>query len=73
MNNTQISKKQKQVAQRLLDARIKRGLSQAETADRAGIDRKTVNRIENNHFSPSLNTIFRLCDVLAVKPKELVK
>jgi len=73
VNNTQISKKQKQVAQRLLDARIKRGLSQAETADRAGIDRKTVNRIENNHFSPSLNTIFRLCDVLAVKPKELVK
>lgn len=73
MNNTQISKKEKQVAQRLLDARIKRGLSQAETADRAGIDRKTVNRIENNHFSPSLNTIFRLCDALAVKPNELVK
>jgi len=73
VNNTQISKKEKQVAQRLLDARIKRGLSQAETADRAGIDRKTVNRIENNHFSPSLNTIFRLCDALAVKPNELVK
>jgi len=73
MNNTQITKKEKQVAQRLLDARIKRGLSQAGVAQKAGIDRKTVNRIENNHFSPNLNTLFRLCKALAVKPNELVK
>lgn len=73
MNNTQIIKKEKQIAQRLLDARTKRGLSQAVVADKAGIDRKTVNRIENNHFSPNLNTLFRLCEALAIKPTDLVK
>ncbi|NBO57256.1 MAG: XRE family transcriptional regulator, partial [Actinobacteria bacterium] len=34
---------------------------------------KTVNRIENGHFSPSLDTLFRLCKALKVKPEALVK
>jgi DNA-binding XRE family transcriptional regulator len=64
----EIMRKRKMVAQRLCDARIKQNKSQGEVARKAGIDRKTVNRIENNHFSPTLDTLFRLCKVLNIKP-----
>lgn len=55
------------VAEQLLDARTKLGLSQLAVAQAARIDRKTVNRIENFHFSPSMETFIRLCTVLEVK------
>lgn len=53
--------------------RLKRKISQEELARKAGIDRKTVNRIENGHFSPSMNTFFRICGALGVKPVDVVK
>jgi len=49
------------------DNRIKAELSQDTLAEFAGIDRKTVNRIENGHFSPSLDTMTRLSVVLGKK------
>ena len=70
---TNTTKNRKQVAQRLCEARNNLGISQGLTAQLARIDRKTVNRIENGHFSPSLDTLFRLCQVLKVKPESLVK
>lgn len=73
MKKTEIIKKERKVAEKIKDLRIERGMSQNALADKAGIDRKTVNRIENNHFSPNLNTLFRLCDTLSVKPAELLK
>jgi len=67
----QVATNRKLVAQRLCDARIKQNKTQDEVARKAGVDRKTVNRIENNHFSPSLDTLFRLCKVLNIKPVKL--
>ena len=66
-----VQPKERKVAKRLLDLRVERGLSQGALADKAGVDRKTVNRIENNHFSPNLDTMFRICVALAVKPASL--
>jgi len=68
-----VQPKERKVAKRLLDIRTERGLSQSELADRAGIDRKTVNRIENDHFSPNLNTFIRLCKALKVKPSQVLE
>lgn len=68
---THINRNCRVVAERLLEARIKRSLSQEATARKAGVDRKTVNRIENGHFSPSLDTLLRLCRVLDIKPSNL--
>ena len=65
------TKKEKMVADRLRDFRIQAELSQQALAELAGIDRKTVNRIENNHFSPNLDTLLRLCQALSVKPVKL--
>lgn len=61
------------VRRRMYQLRIEKGLSQDNLAKAAGIDRKTVNRIENGHFSPSLDTFFRLCIALDVRPVDLMK
>jgi putative transcriptional regulator len=61
------------VADQLMTLRAERGLSQARLAELAGVDRKTINRIENGHFSPSLDTITRLSVVLKCRLSDLVE
>lgn len=48
------------LAERLAELRATHDWSQDDLARRAGVDRKTVNRIEKGHFSPSLDTLVRL-------------
>ena len=62
----------KTVADRLVALRAERGYSQARLAELAGVDRKTINRIENGHFSPSLDTLTRLSVVLKCRLADLV-
>ena len=57
----------------LVSLRNERGFSQARLAELAGVDRKTINRIENGHFSPSLDTLTRLSVVLKCKLSDLVE
>lgn len=61
------------LADRLLTLRSKNDLSQAALAQLAGVDRKTINRIENGHFSPALDTLVRLSSALSVTPSSLLK
>jgi len=61
------------VADRLMALRAEGGLSQARLAELAGVDRKTINRIENGHFSPSLDTLTRLSVVLKCRLADLVE
>ena len=63
----------KTVADRLVALRAERGFSQARLAELAGVDRKTINRIENGHFSPSLDTLTRLSVVLKCRLADLVE
>jgi len=60
------------VADRLIALRDERGFSQARLAELVGVDRKTINRIENGHFSPSLDTLTRLSVVLKCRLSDLV-
>jgi putative transcriptional regulator len=71
--STMIQKESKKIALRLLRERQEREWSQQELADKAGIDRKTVNRIENLHFSPSMETFLRLCNAMKVQAHEVLK
>lgn len=64
---------QRDVSRTLTMLRKSRELSQADLADKSGVDRKTVNRIENNWFSPSMDTFFRICGALGVKPVDVMK
>ena len=61
------------LAERLYDLRSANELSQAFLAELAGVYRKTINRIENGHFSPALDTIVRLSVALGIAPSDLLK
>ena len=63
---------QRQVAEKLVELREKHGLTQLQLSELAGIDRKTINRIENGHFSPSIDTLTRLALALQVSIGDLV-
>jgi transcriptional regulator with XRE-family HTH domain len=49
-----------------------RGLTQADLAEAAEVDRKTISRIENSAYSPSLTSLFAIAEALEVDPKELL-
>lgn len=68
-----VKDKRVRLAEKLYELRQDNNLSQARLAEIAGVDRKTINRIENGHFSPALDTIVRLCVALGVNPSEILK
>jgi len=68
----EVNNKREVLAERLLELRIDADLSQARLAEIAGVDRKTINRIENGHFSPALDTIVRLSVALGITPSTLL-
>lgn len=62
-----------QIGKKVKTARVSLELSQQQLADLAGIDRKTVNRLENSHFSPSVDTLYRVCTVFGIHPTQLLQ
>jgi putative transcriptional regulator len=66
-------KKELRVSARLKKLRLERELSQDALAQKAGIERKTINRIENGHFSPNLSTLLSVCKALKVKPSDVLE
>lgn len=50
--------------------RERAGLSQVRLAQRAGIDRSYLNRLESGHRLPSRRTVLRLADALGLDPTE---
>jgi len=73
MATTVIKKQTQLMAERILAKRKKAGLSQDALAELAGIDRKTINRIEKGHFSPSMETFFRIARAFNMNAKDLLK
>lgn len=51
--------------------RKSRGYTQMELAEALDIDRSHMSAIELATVGVSLDVLFKLCDVLAVKPKDL--
>jgi transcriptional regulator with XRE-family HTH domain len=49
------------------------GLSQDALAERSGLDRLNVGRIERGERSPRLDTLARIADALDVRPWELLR
>jgi putative transcriptional regulator len=41
-------------------------MTQAELATKVGVTRQTINAIEQNKYSPSLETAFRIAEALGV-------
>jgi transcriptional regulator with XRE-family HTH domain len=54
------------------ELREKRGLSQEVVSGLAGIGRTHLSAIERGERKPTLETYFRICDALQVRPSELM-
>lgn len=61
------------MAAKIRKLREARGLTQGELAEKAGVTREYVARLEAGRYDPSLSTIERLAKALKVKPAELLK
>ena len=57
---------------RLREVRESNFLTQGELAERSGVSRQTINRIEQGEIEPRFRTIRQLATALGVEPRELV-
>ena len=62
----------RQFGRKLKALRERRGVSQAELADRAGLSREYVNKLEAGKYDPTLGTLGRLAKALGVTERELL-
>ena len=53
----------------MLDARIKQDMTQKDLAERTGIDRSDISRLENGTANPSLKILKRIADGLGMRLK----
>jgi transcriptional regulator with XRE-family HTH domain len=56
----------------LREARIEAAMTQEQLAFEAELDRTFISRLEHNHTSPTLETLFRLADALNMTAAALV-
>lgn len=61
------------VGSQIRAARLHANLTQERLAERAGMDRQAVNRIEQGHASPILDNLIRIAYALGVPLGDLVR
>jgi putative transcriptional regulator len=61
------------VHNRICDLRQAAGLSQQQLADRVGVTRQTINAIEHEKYSPTLELAFRLAREFEVGFEEVFR
>jgi len=61
------------VGDQIRAARLHVNLTQEKLAELAGMDRQAINRIEQGHASPILDTLIRIADALGVPLADLVR
>jgi transcriptional regulator with XRE-family HTH domain len=60
------------MGQELRKARQKAGLTQEQLSFRAGLSRPYISQLERELKSPTVETLFRICDALAVSAADIV-
>jgi putative transcriptional regulator len=71
--SSDISSHEQKLAAAIKNFRKSRGLTQEALAEKAGLDRKTINRIEKGHYAPTMSNFFQISEALEVEPQELLK
>lgn len=61
------------VGKHLKEIRIQKELSQEELSLQAGLDRSYISMVERGKRNPTLLVIFKICEVLEIRPHELIK
>jgi len=59
------------VRNNLRQRRAERGWSQAELAERLDVSRQTINAIETEKYSPSLDLAFRIAHLFKVRVEDV--
>jgi transcriptional regulator with XRE-family HTH domain len=57
----------------LVKLRKRKSLTQEELAYRCGMDRSYIGKLENNKYSPALNTMLRIAYALEIEQSEFFK
>ncbi len=60
------------LGKQLQKARLAAGMTQEELAFAARLDRTYISRLEHDKKSPTLDTLFRICDALGIATSTLV-
>lgn len=55
------------------EVRVRKGFSQAQLAQRIGVDQSQISRIESGESSPTLETLDKIAGALGVKIIKLIK
>ena len=65
----------KQISNRIRELRAKRGLTQQKLAEGAGLDYKTIQRLEGKtpRFHPNIDTLEKIARALGVSVSDLLK
>ena len=61
------------IGDRIRAARLHANLTQEKLAELAGMDRQTINRVEQGHQSPILDNLIRIADAIGVPLSDLVR
>lgn len=61
------------IGQILQEYRVKKGMSQELLSGLAGLDRTHYSKIERGLRSPTLDTLFKIAQVLEIPPHEIVR
>ena len=56
----------------LRESRERAGLTQEELSFRAGLSRPYISQLERNLKSPTIDTLFLICDALGISAAELI-
>ena len=61
------------MGQELRKARERAGITQEELSFRAGFSRPDISQLERDLKSPTIDTLFRICDALNVRAADVVR
>ena len=62
----------KNVGSKIRELRKLKGLSQEELAESAGVNLRTIQRIENNENEPRATTLNLICEILELTPEDIL-
>lgn len=72
-SNFEIHLKRRAFGKAVRNYRQLRNLTQEELAEQTELDRKTISRLENGLYSPSLDNIWAIAYALDISPELLLK
>ena len=73
MNRNDGVKEVKRVVAALKDIRLKQGVSHEKLATLTGLNRSSISRIESGINSPTLLSLFLICDALKIDLADIIK